>query len=76
MKKRMNGFMMMIPGCVDALKVVAAKLPAAPFYSTLHGVSIPDCASAGTPPSQPVVFCRRPSIGPPDLAPNTRFYFF
>jgi len=62
--------MMTIPGCLDAFKVAAAKLPVA-------SLSIQLCAGFQYPIADPLEAHRFPGrFLPPTLAPNTRFHFF
>jgi hypothetical protein len=68
--------MMMTPGCVDALKVVAAELPVASFLFNFARGFNTRLRIRQNPTVLPVVFCRRPSICPPALAPSTRFHYF
>ena len=67
---------MMIPGCADALKVVAAKLPAASFLFNFARGFNTRLRIRLNPAVSPVVFRRRPSICLPARAPDTRYDFF
>jgi len=68
--------MMTIPGCADALKVVAAKLPATSFlFKFARGFNTR--LRIRLHPAVPlVVFRRRPSICLPAPARDTRYHFF
>jgi hypothetical protein len=69
MKKRMNGFMRMPPGIVDAFKFVAVKLPVASFlfnfargFNTRLRIRLNPTVAAGR-------------FLPPPPVPNSRFHF-